>query len=54
MGFLHGDKQQYERQIVIGKMRKGEIDILIATGVASRGLDIPAIKTVINFDCPSN
>ena len=33
------------------KVRAGQINILIATNVASRGLDIPAIKTVINYDC---
>lgn len=47
---LHGDKQQYERSAIIDKVRKKEVNILIATNVASRGLDIPSIKTVINFD----
>ena len=36
---------------IISKLRNKEINILIATNVASRGLDIPSIKTVINFDC---
>lgn len=48
---LHGDKTQYERSSIINKVRKGEVNILISTNVASRGLDIPSIKTVINFDC---
>ena len=40
-----------ERSGIIHRMRKGEIRVLIATNVASRGLDIPAIKVVVNFDC---
>ena len=48
---LHGDKNQFERTNIIAKYRSGDINILIATNVASRGLDIPSIKTVINYDC---
>jgi len=48
---IHGDKGQHERSETLYKMKKGEINILVATSVASRGLDIPSIKTVINFDC---
>jgi ATP-dependent RNA helicase DDX42 len=51
---LHGDKTQFDRTHIINKLRSGEINILIATNVASRGLDIPTIKTVINFDCPKD
>lgn len=47
---LHGDIEQAERNKVITTFKKRECDILVATDVASRGLDIPHIKNVINFD----
>lgn len=47
---LHGDIEQAERNKVITQFKKKEIDILVATDVASRGLDIPHIKNVINYD----
>lgn len=48
---IHGDKSQYERTSILTAFKEGKTNILIATNVASRGLDIPAIKTVINYDC---
>lgn len=47
---LHGDMDQFERNKVINAFKKQEIPILVATDVAARGLDIPSIKTVINYD----
>lgn len=47
---LHGDMDQFERDKVINSFKKQEIPILVATDVAARGLDIPSIKTVINYD----
>lgn len=47
---LHGDIEQAERNKVITAFKKRECDILVATDVASRGLDIPHIKNVINYD----
>ena len=47
---LHGDMDQMERNKVILGFRKKECDILVATDVAARGLDIPHIRTVVNFD----
>ncbi|KAJ7375501.1 ATP-dependent RNA helicase ddx42 [Desmophyllum pertusum] len=47
---LHGDMDQFERNKVINSFKKQEIPILVATDVAARGLDIPSIKTVINYD----
>ena len=41
---------QLERNKVITMFKKKEVDILVATDVAARGLDIPHIKTVINYD----
>ena len=51
---LHGDKEQRERDQILRDFRNGEIDILVATDVAQRGLDIKGIDYVVNFDCPKN
>ncbi|XP_073539197.1 ATP-dependent RNA helicase DDX42 [Phyllobates terribilis] len=50
LGLLHGDMDQSERNKVITDFKKKNIPILVATDVAARGLDIPSIKTVINYD----
>ncbi len=50
---LHGDMSQRERTRTIKRLREGAINILIATDVASRGIDILSISHVINFDLPS-
>ncbi|KAM9296411.1 ATP-dependent RNA helicase DDX42 [Gastrophryne carolinensis] len=50
LGLLHGDMDQSERNKVITDFKKKSIPILVATDVAARGLDIPSIKTVINYD----
>ena len=49
---IHGDLRQSKRDRVISGFRKGSKRILIATDVAARGLDIPLIEHVINFDLP--
>ncbi len=51
-GALHGDMNQRQRTRTIAALRKGVIRILVATDVAARGIDIPAISHVINFDLP--
>ena len=51
---IHGDKQQKERDWVLGEFRKGSTTILVATDVAARGLDVDDIKFVINYDYPNN
>ena len=51
---IHGDKPQIERQKAIKKFSSGEIPILVATDVASRGLDFPNVSYVFNFDMPKN
>ena len=51
---IHGDKLQIERQKAIKKFSSGEIPILVATDVASRGLDFPNVSYVFNFDMPKN
>ncbi|XP_025052662.1 LOW QUALITY PROTEIN: ATP-dependent RNA helicase DDX42 [Alligator sinensis] len=50
LGLLHGDMDQSERNKVISEFKKKGIPILVATDVAARGLDIPSIKTVVNYD----
>jgi len=50
---LHGNKSLGQRSKVLGMFRKFEIDILVATDVASRGIDIPDISHVINYDPPA-
>uniref|UniRef100_A0A8C5PYG8 ATP-dependent RNA helicase DDX42 n=1 Tax=Leptobrachium leishanense TaxID=445787 RepID=A0A8C5PYG8_9ANUR len=50
LGLLHGDMDQSERNKVISDYKKKNIPVLVATDVAARGLDIPSIKTVINYD----
>lgn len=51
---LHGGKRQYQRQQIVANFRENRINILIATDVAARGLDISDITHVINFDEPNN
>ncbi len=50
---IHGDKTQFERDRVIKEFKEGINNILIATDVASRGLDVKDVKCVFNFDLPS-
>lgn len=50
---IHGDKNQKERQEALAQFKFKEVDILIATDVASRGLDISSLDAVINFDIPN-
>jgi ATP-dependent RNA helicase DeaD len=49
---IHGDLRQGQRDRVIRQFRKNETRILVATDVAARGLDIPMLETVINYDLP--
>ncbi len=49
---LHGDKTQEERTKVLGKFRRSEVMLLIATDISARGIDIPDIQMVINYDLP--
>ena len=52
-GALHGDMDQKSRMETLDKFRSGEIKILAASDVAARGLDIPDVSHVFNFDLPS-
>ncbi len=53
-GLLSGDIPQKKRQSLLAGFQKGELPILVATDVAARGLHIPEISHVINFDLPQN
>ena len=51
---LHGDMSQSQRDRVMAKFKSGAIDILVATDVAARGLDVENVDAVFNFDVPQN
>ncbi len=51
---IHGDLSQGERDRVMQSFRGGQLQVLVATNVAARGLDIPDIQHVINYDVPQN
>lgn len=51
---IHGDISQSGRDAVMGMFRSKKLRVLIATNVAARGLDIPAVSHVINYDMPDN
>ncbi|PKL91281.1 MAG: ATP-dependent RNA helicase [Candidatus Goldiibacteriota bacterium HGW-Goldbacteria-1] len=51
---LHGDKTQFMRDRVMDKVRHGKVDILIATDVAARGIDVEGIDAVFNYDVPAD
>lgn len=52
VGSLHGNRRQSQRQKILKKFKQDEIKILLATDVASRGLDIDNVSHVINYDLP--
>ncbi|HEU5178190.1 MAG TPA: DEAD/DEAH box helicase [Burkholderiales bacterium] len=49
---IHGDKSQAEREAALADFKSGKTNVLVATDVASRGLDIEGLPQVINFDVP--
>ncbi len=51
-GSIHGDKRHNDRQRTLLKFRNDEINIMVATDVAARGLDIPDVTHVINYEIP--
>ena len=51
---IHGDKEQHTRTDVMQKFKNGECNILIATDVSARGIDIPDVNYVVNYDLPEN
>jgi ATP-dependent RNA helicase DeaD len=51
---LHGDMQQKQRDIVMSRFRKNEIEVLVATDVAARGIDVGDVEAVFNYDIPTD
>ncbi|UCG78696.1 MAG: DEAD/DEAH box helicase, partial [Nitrospirota bacterium] len=51
---IHGDYTQAKRESVMGSFKSGDVDILVATDVAARGLDIQDVTHVVNFSIPQN
>ncbi|MGI8845094.1 MAG: DEAD/DEAH box helicase [Thermoleophilaceae bacterium] len=51
---MHGNKSQAQRQKALAAFEKGRIDTLVATDVAARGIDVPDVTHVINFDAPED
>jgi superfamily II DNA/RNA helicase len=51
---MHGDKSQSQRQKALARFDRGEVTVLVATDVAARGIDVPDVTHVINFDAPED
>ena len=51
---IHGDMRQTQRDKVMNKFRNGKIEILVATDVAARGIDVPDVEAVFNYDVPND
>lgn len=51
-GAIHGNKSQAQRERAIAAFRSGEMPVLVATDIAARGIDIPGVSHVVNFDLP--
>jgi len=51
---IHGDKSQSEREEALRMFKRGETPVMVGTDVASRGLDIPNVTQVVNYDLPGN
>ena len=49
---IHGAKSQKDRDYALEAFKKNNIKVLVATDVASRGLDIKDVRYVVNYDCP--
>ncbi|MEM8796101.1 MAG: DEAD/DEAH box helicase [Pseudomonadota bacterium] len=54
VGALHGDMDQFARTAILENFRTGKLPLLVASDVAARGLDIPEVSHVFNFDVPHN
>lgn len=54
VGAVHGDLNQVQREKALKKFREGKIDVLVATDVAARGIDIDDVTHVVNYQCPED
>ncbi|WP_136683806.1 DEAD/DEAH box helicase [Falsirhodobacter xinxiangensis] len=52
-GSIHGNKSQNQRERTLQEFRDGTVEVLVATDVAARGIDIPGVKHVYNYDMPN-
>jgi superfamily II DNA/RNA helicase len=51
---IHGDLNQFAREKALRRFREGRIDVLVATDVAARGIDVEGVSHVINYECPED
>jgi superfamily II DNA/RNA helicase len=51
---IHGDLNQFAREKALRRFREGQIDVLVATDVAARGIDVEGVSHVINYQCPED
>ena len=51
---MHGDKSQGQRERALARFERGDVDVLVATDVAARGIDVADIAHVVNFDAPGD
>jgi len=51
---LNGDMEQQERERVVNDLRDGRLDVIVATDVAARGIDVPRVSHVFNYDAPGD
>lgn len=51
---IHSDKEQVERESILNDFKNGKIQILVATDILSRGIDVDGVTHVVNFDCPQD
>ncbi len=50
---IEGDMSQHKREVSMSRFRQGKADVLVATDVASRGIDVPQVALVVNYDIPN-
>ncbi len=53
VGAIHGNRSQNQRDRTLAEFKAGDLDVLVATDVAARGIDIPSVRHVYNFDMPN-
>jgi ATP-dependent RNA helicase RhlE len=51
---IHGNKRQSQRQLALDNFRRNKVQVLLATDIASRGIDVPDVTHVINYDAPES